>query len=253
MSRRDTLRWSGSLAVVVGVHAGAVAGMLAWTANSAPPAPPPAAVVIELAPLVQAPEPPPEPPPEEMPPEPEPPPPEPEPEPPPPEPEPEPVIEEPPPVVEPPVPLPPKKVERKPPPPPKPVAAKPPPPVAPPPPPVQAPPAQQAAAPRIDKAVVSRPNAVPTWQGTLLAHLERHKRYPRAAQARRQEGVVKVAFTLDRRGNVLAAALRDTSGHRLLDAEALEMLRRAAPLPPPPPEVDGDTVELVVPVQFFMK
>lgn len=250
MSRHDTLRWSGSLAVVLGLHAGAVGVMLAWNANSAPAAPPPAALVIDLAPMVQAPEPPPEPPPEDIPPEPEPPPPEPEPEP---EPLPEPEIEEPPPVVEPAVPPPPKKVERKPPPPPKPVAVKPPPEVAPPPPPAQAPPAQQAAAPRVDKPVVSRSNAVPTWQGTLLAHLERHKRYPRLAQARRQEGVVKIAFTLDRRGNVLAASVRGPSGHRLLDAEAMEMLDRAAPLPPPPPEVEGDTVELVVPVQFFMK
>ncbi|MGC2855213.1 energy transducer TonB [Novispirillum sp. DQ9] len=240
--RKDALRWTGSLAVVLGVHAGAVAGMLAWTANSAPPLPPPAAVMIDLAPLVQAPEPPPEPPPE---PEPMPEPPTPEP-----EPEPEPVAEEPPPV-----PLPPKPVvERKPPPPPKPVAAKPPPPrQEPPPPAVEAPPARQAVAPRRDEPVVSRSNAVPTWQGALLAHLERHKRYPRAAQARRQEGVVEVAFTLDRDGRVLRASLRESSGHRLLDEEALEMLRRAEPLPPPPPEMAGDRIDLVVPVRFFVK
>jgi len=92
-----------------------------------------------------------------------------------------------------------------------------------------------------------------SWQGTLLAHLERHKRYPRAAQARRQEGVVTVRFTMNRNGELVSARLERSGGSAILDDEGLALLERAQPLPVPPPEIKGDTIELVVPVEFFLK
>ena len=96
-------------------------------------------------------------------------------------------------------------------------------------------------------------NAVPSWQGRVLHHLERHKRYPRAAQARRPEGVAQVRFTIDREGRVLSVRLDRSAGHEMLDEETLEMVRRASPLPTPPEEMKQDRIELVVPVQFFLK
>ena len=95
--------------------------------------------------------------------------------------------------------------------------------------------------------------AVPSWQGRLLSHLERHKRYPRSAQARRQEGVAQVRFTIDRNGNVLSVRLDRSSGVASLDEETVEMVQRASPLPAPPEEMAKDRIELVVPVQFFIR
>jgi protein TonB len=95
-------------------------------------------------------------------------------------------------------------------------------------------------------------NAVPAWQGLLLGRLERFKRYPSSAQFRRQQGVVYLRFSMDRHGNVVSAVIDKSSGFDILDAEALALIHRAAPLPPPPPEVDGDPIELVVPIQFFL-
>lgn len=95
-------------------------------------------------------------------------------------------------------------------------------------------------------------NALPTWQGSLLAHLERHKRYPNQAQYRHQQGVATVRFVMDRQGNVLSARLERSSGIASLDEEAAALPSRAQPLPAPPPEVGGDTITLVVPVQFFL-
>lgn len=254
-------RWGGSLALVLGVHAVAFVGMLAWQVPMEAFAPPPAAVMLELAPLPEAPPPaePMEPPPptlESMLPELEPPP----------EPEIEPIVEpEPPPPVpaevalpeppkpkpkpkpkEPPKPTPPKVVER---PQPRPEVA----PAAQATPTPVAPAAVAAApAPGPTSATVSR-NAIPSWQGLVLGHLERHKRYPRAAQARRQQGVAQVRFTLDRQGRVLSARLEKTSGHEVLDEETVAMVERASPLPPPPPEMTQDRIELVVPVQFYLR
>ncbi|MCR6629157.1 MAG: TonB family protein [Magnetospirillum sp.] len=95
-------------------------------------------------------------------------------------------------------------------------------------------------------------NAVPTWQGAVLAHLEHHKRYPSAAQFRRQQGVPMVRFIMGRDGRVLSAQLERSCGHGALDEEALALLERAQPLPAPPPEVAGNQIEMRVPVQFFL-
>jgi protein TonB len=56
-----------------------------------------------------------------------------------------------------------------------------------------------------------------------------------------------------RDGTVASYRIERSSGHEDLDASVLEMIRRAAPLPRPPPELPGDPVELVVPVRFSLR
>ncbi len=92
-----------------------------------------------------------------------------------------------------------------------------------------------------------------SWQGEVLGRLEQYKRYPRSAQWKRREGAAVVAFTIDRDGRLLAKRLNRSSGHDDLDAEALALLDRAQPLPPPPENVPGERIELVVPIQFYLK
>jgi colicin import membrane protein len=73
------------------------------------------------------------------------------------------------------------------------------------------------------------------YRGQVIAHLTRFKRYPLAAQARGSQGTPTVAFALDTAGRVSSASLARSSGDAELDAEALAMVRRAVPFPPPPP------------------
>jgi protein TonB len=117
--------------------------------------------------------------------------------------------------------------------------------------------APSAAAPTVTTPPLSAPapstNAVPTWQGLLLGRIAHFKRYPASAQARRQQGVVYLRFSMDRHGKVVAASIDRSSGFDALDAETLALIHRAEPLPPPPPDVSGDPIELVVPVEFFLK
>ncbi len=58
---------------------------------------------------------------------------------------------------------------------------------------------------------------------------------------------------MSRDGRVLAARLARSSGNAALDAEALEMLQRAQPLPPLPSDQPGESLEIAVPVNFFLK
>ncbi len=95
-------------------------------------------------------------------------------------------------------------------------------------------------------------NAKPTWQGQVLAALNRKKRYPPWSISRREQGVPYVRFTMDREGRVLFSVLERSSGFPDLDREALALPKRASPLPKPPDEVKGATIELVTPVEFFL-
>lgn len=96
-------------------------------------------------------------------------------------------------------------------------------------------------------------NAKPTWEGLVLSALNKVKRYPRDAAMRRQQGVPYIRFVMDREGKVLSSRIERSSGFRPLDDEAVSLPKRAQPLPKPPAEVKGDTIELVVPVEFFMR
>lgn len=93
----------------------------------------------------------------------------------------------------------------------------------------------------------------PTWEGMVLGALNKVKRYPREAAFRRQQGVPWIRFTMSRDGRVQSVRLERSSGTRTLDDEALSLPKRASPLPKPPDDVTGESIELVVPVEFFMR
>ena len=97
------------------------------------------------------------------------------------------------------------------------------------------------------------PNAKPQWKGLVAAHLQRHKRYPASAQAQREEGTAVLAFTVDRRGRVMARRIVRSSGHAELDREALAMVQRAEPFPPPPPELPGQQFPFEVPMRYYLR
>ncbi|WFU22141.1 TonB family protein [Bradyrhizobium sp. CB1717] len=89
-------------------------------------------------------------------------------------------------------------------------------------------------------AAVSGPasSAAVKFQQTLLRHVSRYQRYPKAASAMHLEGkVVDTQFAMARDGTLLGVWVRTSSGQLLLDKEAIETIRRAQPLPPIPPEL----------------
>ncbi|MEG2803643.1 energy transducer TonB [Stenotrophomonas sp.] len=91
-----------------------------------------------------------------------------------------------------------------------------------------------------------------SWEGRVMARLERFRRYPNAARARRQEGIAQLRVSVARDGSLLHLSLEQSSGFALLDQAALDTFRRAAPLPKVPGERPAP-VELSFPVEFFMR
>jgi protein TonB len=111
--------------------------------------------------------------------------------------------------------------------------------------------AEVAAAQVQGPPTVDRSNAIPKWHSSISALLERNKRYP--AEARNDRGVAQIAFSIDRKGRVMSSRIVTTSGSPALDREALEMVKRAQPFPPPPAALQGAEVSLTVPVRFNMR
>jgi protein TonB len=92
-----------------------------------------------------------------------------------------------------------------------------------------------------------------SWQKQIVTQLGKHRRYPQEARSRRHQGDVVVKFTVDRGGRVLSSAIVQGSGSSHLDAEALAVIDRAAPLPEPPENLVGERFDLELPIRFRIK
>jgi protein TonB len=111
--------------------------------------------------------------------------------------------------------------------------------------------AREAATPQAPAlSTPSNSNALPNWKSQIMGILERNKRYPPEAEARQEHGISNLAFSLNRQGHVISAHIAASSGSSALDAETLSLVHRAQPFPPPPPEVGGAQISLVVPIRY---
>jgi periplasmic protein TonB len=90
-----------------------------------------------------------------------------------------------------------------------------------------------------------------TWQKELVAHLDKHKRYPKERQQKSAE--IQIRFTLDRMGHVLATDIEKGSGDAAFDEAALAMVRRSDPVPMPPPVIADEGLTFTLPVIFRVK
>jgi periplasmic protein TonB len=90
-----------------------------------------------------------------------------------------------------------------------------------------------------------------TWQKELIAHLDRHKRYP--AERSQKTAEIVVSFSLDRRGHIVSASIVKGSGDAAFDEAALAMVRRSDPVPQPPPLVADEGLNFTLPVIFRVK
>jgi len=115
--------------------------------------------------------------------------------------------------------------------------------------------APSTAALRAERAAAPAPganardsDALPSWKSQLVSRLERYKRYP--ADGGGDHGVAKLAFSVDRSGGVHNAHIVGSSGSSALDRETLSLVERAQPMPPPPAEIAGAQISIVVPIRY---
>lgn len=88
------------------------------------------------------------------------------------------------------------------------------------------------------------------YAAKIRSWLYAHKTYPRRSRMRREEGVVRVRFVLDRRGQLLEGEVIGRSGFAALDEEGQAMLSRASPYPAAPQDMPGTRIEFTVPIEW---
>jgi periplasmic protein TonB len=108
----------------------------------------------------------------------------------------------------------------------------------------------KSAAPEVGTAA-SNARSIVTWKNSIVLHLKRHERAYAATQD--VQGTVMVNFFMDRSGQVLTSQVANSSGFPTLDEQALQMLKRASPLPRPPVSLPGEPLEFNIPIRFRIK
>lgn len=87
------------------------------------------------------------------------------------------------------------------------------------------------------------------YEQDISAWIERHKIYP--AEAGGKQGRVIVRVRIDRTGVVRYYALEQSSGSNVIDIAAVDMVRRANPVPAVPANYPaGNLIEFLIPINF---
>lgn len=87
---------------------------------------------------------------------------------------------------------------------------------------------------------------------TISGQVGRLKHYPSIARLRGWQGTAVISIQLAADGTVLQIRIEQSSGHDVLDSQALAMVRQAEPLPPYPERHDGDPLTVRLPIVFAL-
>jgi TonB family protein len=74
-------------------------------------------------------------------------------------------------------------------------------------------------------------NATHSAYALIRDSIEKAKIYPLLARKKKFQGTVLTAFTISNGGRPVNIAIKKSSGHEVLDSEAVQTVRRAAPFP----------------------
>ena len=97
------------------------------------------------------------------------------------------------------------------------------------------------------------PDLLAGYGQALSQAIGRHQRYPRIAQMRGWQGTAMVALKFGSGNRLLATTLHKSSGHEVLDEQALAMVKDAQPLPNPPERLRNRDFAVLVPIVFRIK
>ena len=97
------------------------------------------------------------------------------------------------------------------------------------------------------------PDLLAGYGNSVSRLLARHREYPRVALMRGWEGTVTMRLRVASGGKLIEAKVESSSGHPVLDTQALEMVKRVAALPAPPEGLREREFAVLVPVVFRLE
>ncbi|MCC8380645.1 energy transducer TonB [Xenorhabdus sp. PB30.3] len=89
------------------------------------------------------------------------------------------------------------------------------------------------------------------WKLEIQKHLRQYIHYPASAHRNGEAGVSVVRAVIDRNGHLVTREIQQSSGIASLDREAMQVFKRAEPLPIPPENVlKNNKVTIILPITF---
>ena len=83
--------------------------------------------------------------------------------------------------------------------------------------------------------------------------IQKFKTYPESARSQGLRGETLVRIRIDRKGTIRYYTLERSTGYQVLDDAAINMIRRANPVPAVPNDYPaGDLIEFIIPVNFSL-
>ncbi len=113
---------------------------------------------------------------------------------------------------------------------------------------------KQAPSSRVGRPAASvNPNIEKNYQRIIRQKIEKKKRYPRNAKRRRDEGIVKVAFTISKNGTLSKLRIHQSSGVQSLDKAALSAVKKVGRFPPIPPALNKNFINYIIPIAYRLR
>ena len=88
------------------------------------------------------------------------------------------------------------------------------------------------------------------YADSIYELIAEHRSYPKAARRAGLEGTVHVEIKIDGAGRILGVDVHESSGHRLLDESAVEVIESIDKLPDPPQALAWEQKRLRIPIRY---
>ncbi len=95
--------------------------------------------------------------------------------------------------------------------------------------------------------------AIINYRSHLSRHPKKFMRYPQRSQMRREEGVVQLAVSINRSGEILSVKIDSSSNYPRLDRAAISAVKQAEPFQAFPSEISEERMEFLIPFAFKLR
>ena len=92
----------------------------------------------------------------------------------------------------------------------------------------------------------------PNYATEVRREIELHKKYPRIAQSRNQQGRVEIRLSIAKDGECREVVISKSSGYKILDEAASQAVKDVGRFNPFPEDLKLSQLELIVPIDFVL-
>ena len=110
-----------------------------------------------------------------------------------------------------------------------------------------------AARPPTQPKIARNPHLERQYEQSIRQRIEQKKLYPRLAKRMRKQGVVRIAFTINRNGSFSKLRIVQSSGVKSLDKAALQAVKKVGRFPAIPAGIRKSVLSYIIPISYRLR